>query len=84
LYEMVVVGQGFQNSLATHRRHGYAVHKTVALVSALLIQTQTRQKGLTRLWMNRHAPVIQDPTNSSSSRIPQVAATVRQTVQEFG
>jgi hypothetical protein len=39
LYEMVVVGQDFHDPLATHRRHGYAIHKAVAFVIALLIQT---------------------------------------------
>src|SRR2546427_3576035 len=32
LFEMVVIGQDIRNPLATHRRHGYAVHKTIALV----------------------------------------------------
>src|SRR5450759_1890786 len=39
LYEMVVVGQDLHNPLASHGRHGYAVHKAVALVIALLVQT---------------------------------------------
>lgn len=39
LHEMVVVCQDFQNRLASHGRHGYAVHKAVSLVIALLIQT---------------------------------------------
>jgi hypothetical protein len=40
LCEMVIVRQDFRNPMATHRRHGYAVHKTIALVIALLLQTQ--------------------------------------------
>jgi len=57
LREMVVVGQDFRNPVATHRRHRYAVHRTIALVIALLIQTQACQKGFPRLRMNRHARI---------------------------
>jgi len=84
LYEMVVVGQDFQNPVAPHRRHGYAIHKAVALVIALFIQTQARQKLLTRLRMNRHAPVVQNPTDRPSGRLPQVRAALSQAVQQFG
>ena len=84
LSEMVVVGQDFQNPLATHRRHGYAVHKAVALVIALLIQTQARQEGFTRLRMNRHAPAVQNPTDRPSGRLPQMRATLSLAVQQFG
>ena len=84
LFEMVVVGQDIRNPVATHRRHGDAVHKTIALVIALLIQTQACQKGFPRLRMNRHPRIVQDYTDRASSRLPQMRAALSQAVQKFG
>src|SRR5207248_171147 len=76
LYEMAVVGQDLRNPLATHRRHGYAVHKTVTLVIALLVHAQARQKGSARLRMNRHTPVVKDSTDRPSGSLPQMCAAL--------
>lgn len=84
LYEMVVVGQDFQYPLASHGRHGDAVHKAVALVIALLMQTQGRQKGFARLRMNRHPPVVHDSAEHPSDRFPQMPAALSQAVKKFG
>jgi hypothetical protein len=84
LYELVVVGQDFRNPMASHGRHGYAVHKAVGFVIALLVQTQASQKRFTRLPMNRHPAVVQDPSNRPSGSLPQVRAALSQAVQKFG
>jgi len=48
--------------------------KTVALIAALLIQTQARPKGFTRLRLHRHAPVVQGPSDSMGGRLSQMRA----------
>src|ERR1035438_766802 len=75
---MVVVSKDFQNPLASRGRHGYAVHKAVALVIALLAEMQARQKGFARLRMDRHALVVHDPTDRPSDRLPQMRAALSQ------
>jgi len=80
---MVVVRQDFQNPVASHSRHGYAVHKAVTLVTALLVQTQPRQRGFTRLRMNRHATVFQDRSDRLGCHFPQVRAALSQAVKRF-
>ena len=82
--EAAVVGQDFRNPLPAHCRHGYAVHKTIALVIALLIQTQARQKGLARLRMNGNAPVLEDLPHGMGGYLPQMRAALGQAVQKFG
>ena len=84
LYEVVVVDQDFRNPLATHCRHRYAVHKTIALDIALFIQAQSRQKRFTRLRMNRYAAIVQDLTDRTSGCLPQMGATLSQAVQKLG
>jgi len=81
---MVVVGQDLRNTLATHRCHGDAVHKTEVFVLAPLIQMQTRQKGLTRLWMNCDALIVEDLADCVSGCLPQMRTALSQAVQKFG
>src|ERR1700690_1845992 len=81
LYEMPVVRQDLENRVASHSYHGYAVHKAVALVTTLLVKTQTRQKGITGLRMNRYTPVLQDRSDRLGCRLPQVRAAVGPAVQ---
>jgi hypothetical protein len=80
---MAIVRQNFQNPLASHSRHRYAVHKAVALVTALLVQTQPRWKRLTRLRMNRRAPVLQDRSDRLGGRLTQARTALSQAVKEF-
>jgi hypothetical protein len=83
LGEMAIVCQDFGNSFGSHRRHGYAVHKALALIFALLVQAQASQKGIMRLRMNRHAPVPEDRPNRPDSRFPQVRSALGQAVRKL-
>jgi hypothetical protein len=53
-------------SRAPYGGHGDAIDKTVALVIALLVQTQARKKRRTRLRTDRHPPVAQYCTDRPS------------------
>ena len=56
----------------------------MAFVIALFIQMQARQKRLTRLRINRHAPVVEDLADGPGGHLPQMRAALGQAVQKFG
>src|SRR5271165_6313209 len=76
LREVVVVSQDLRDSMAAHGRHGDAVDKAVALVLALLVQTQARQKGRTRLRLDPHPPIAHYGPDRPSGRLPEVWAAL--------
>ena len=55
LREVVIVREHFGNISFAHRRHGYAICETVALVGAFFVQSEPAQKRFSGLWNDEYA-----------------------------
>ena len=59
LGEMVVVGEHFCNTLASHRLHGDAIGQAIFLVRAGFVKGQSIEKWCARLWKDRLLWIVQ-------------------------